>query len=227
MSSNPEKNIKKFWTKFEQFLGSKVPLVIKTILIESGFDDELVLQTLNEKAIEAIEEKVVLNPNVLIGSVYENSKDNFHFLLGHRLLILILDFANKAREFAQTKKIGYRKKAIPVVAVTGSEIDANEIIKDLLTRLNAYSQNSGFNFAIQNKDIVNFRKVNDSYKCKVHCPVNECTFELPCIFYSRWSISNFTNHVKRHYRIISIHQIDLGDIQRLNTENNDLDDILR
>lgn len=97
---------KTFWNKFEKFLGSKIPPIIKTILSEYGFDNELVLQTLNEDAIKIIEEKVRAgvreNPNLLNGTAYDQTTQNFHFLLGHRLLIL--DFANKAREFVQSKK---------------------------------------------------------------------------------------------------------------------------
>lgn len=90
---------------------------------------------MNEDAIKIIEEKVRAgvreNPNLLNGTAYEQTTQNFHFLLGHRLLIL--DFANKAREFVQSKKKKHQKKLENEI-VTEPSTEQSDILEVILMK---------------------------------------------------------------------------------------------
>lgn len=84
------------YKKLEVFAGFKYPTFIKDILLNTGFDCEHAMKTIDENTVTIIEKKVELDhTNLLKGTTYEpeleNSRENhlpFKFLIGHRALIL-------------------------------------------------------------------------------------------------------------------------------------------
>lgn len=149
---------------------------------------------------------------------------------------MILDFVTKAREFAQSKKkTGKNIIDIDIENLAISNLErsleksVDNIKVNLLNRLNSYMQKSefglGFYRGFQNEHILEFRKVNDTFKCKVLCPA--CNTAHSCLFRTNWVMSNFTNHVRTHYTVITLNPNNPEEIVRLNTSNSELDEILR
>lgn len=77
-----------FGSKLKKILGRALPNGLGNILLESGFDSECALSTIDLVAIKSIEEYVNNNKHLLEGTVYENQNVDFKFKPGHRLILL-------------------------------------------------------------------------------------------------------------------------------------------
>lgn len=213
-----------FWCNFEQFIGGKIPDFIKIILIECGFEDEISIGQINESAIEKIEEYVRKNKELLKDIKFEN-EENFVFLLGHRCLLL--ELPNKVRDFIESKPKRSKKGSNKI----NENIDEESAKNGLIQKLNNYSEKFSLGFVIRSENISQLEKVEQNFKCKVHCPFLVCTCEKICTFKAHWEVSNFIKHVKSHYEF-NYEEISVlvtatePEIQRIE-EHSDLNNILR
>lgn len=73
--------------KIEKFVQSEIPVILKRILLSSGYDCQLALMKLNLEEMAAIEDYVQTKRELFLGTPYETMA-TFKFLPGHKQIIL-------------------------------------------------------------------------------------------------------------------------------------------
>lgn len=184
----------KFWYSFERYLGEKYPQFITDILLTAGFDNTSSLKLISEKTIKDLEIYVKNNKHLLKKTRYENNPENFEFALGHKILLTSIPENLKKFEASNAiKKVKKRESA--------SEIDCNPtaLKKNLIKKINNYSKKFNYGFFVTENNIDGFEKYELNFKCKIVCPF--CTTKKSVLFKGKyWNTSNFTNHVRTHFR---------------------------
>lgn len=201
--------MERFWKQFEEFIGCKIPKIIKEILSFCAIDT-LVFDEINEQVIKDIEQTVNRNKSILKNSAYDKDGD-FQFLLGHR--ILLLSFPKKYQLFCEdlkNKKTSRKQRLAnlksPEVEVSDlqetdsenadPEFSPERIRNSLVTKINAYTEKNKLKYKIVQNQIKKFKiKGNEAY-CVVNCTF--CDVKVPCVFNSSWNHSNFNNHIRSH-----------------------------
>lgn len=184
------KKIGSIFSKLESFVGYKYPTFIKDILLNTGFDCEHALKTIDEKTIPTIEKKIELNhPHLLNGTIYESKLDShlpFEFLIGHRALILEIP---STLEKYLTRKIEKKVK-------NSKEIEPQNLRVLLTNKIinNLKKKNINCEFEIEN--IGEFTQKENRFTCLVKCVF--CSINTPCSFDKYWRIGNYSNHVCGH-----------------------------
>lgn len=167
--------------RIEKYRNCKFPDFIKEILIQSGYDCESALLTLNEQSFPNIEKEVNKNKNVLKGTVYEEKlNDNFTFLIGHKAIILSIP--------ETLKKIKNKNKT--------KTKNPEQLKSELINKIEKYIKNKKLNCVFSDQKIKKLSVGENSTKCLVECTF--CTTRTPCTFKTHWEISNFTKHLRGH-----------------------------
>lgn len=191
----------RLWNRIERNLKSKFPKELKAILNITGFDSELSLKQIDEKAIKSIEQFV--NENIasnnlevlsaLKGSTYENKSLPFHFLLGHKLLILSIPTKVDLIEGNKTK----RRNRLDDDSEESEIRSPEEHKKLLLLKLKKYAENHALNFEFNESNITKIQQLNKKTKCVLKCCF--CERKIPCTFVNYWEISNLIKHIRDHF----------------------------
>lgn len=190
--SRPTKNFGSIFKKLEKFVGFKYPTFIKEILLNTGFDCEHAIKTIDENTIPIIEKKVELDhPNLLEGTIYEPKLENhlpFKFLIGHRALILEIPLTlDKYLKKKSEKKP--RSEIQPEIQPENLKV---LLINTIKTHLNNKKINCDFNI----ENVCDISQKENRFRCLVKCVF--CEVKTPCIFDKHWKISNYSKHVCGH-----------------------------
>lgn len=188
----------------KSIVGRSLPKGIGKILIESGFDTESSLATIDHNSVKSIEDFVNENRALLKDTVYENSIEDdllFKFKPGHKSLIVSLPNALKVYE--SRNKIGDR---------TLNEEDLKQLLVKKITNFAAKSL-LDLNFGVE--CIVEFQQLNGIYKCRFECPL--CLKKIRCQYKKYWLISNLEKHIKNHYKIVAVYGEELEDESQIDS----------
>lgn len=173
------------------------PICLQWLLQETGYNTIASLSCIDEKKICEIEEyltgnKQIVNALECCFSDEYRSLDEFHFIPGHKAIILSLrDDIKEMRELNVAKKRA-KKQMIP----------DDVMFEHLLAKFKAVPAKAGFKKAeniISEKNITEFERVDEGeidYRCRFRCPVCPKTFSL--IYKKFWQSSNATKHLKMH-----------------------------
>lgn len=195
----------RFLVALEKFLGNKLPKFIKTILINSGFDNQLSILSITSDTITEIEsfvkQFVLVNKDLLKETAYKNVDiPNFKFLPGHRDLLLSLP-----KRVSELNKINIEKKSkkSKVAAVNSTQLEKspNSLQDILIAKLNKIPFIKSAPAIITKNSILDF-SCESVPKCKVRCPL--CEKIVPCIYNKYWVISNVSRHGKLFHNNSSI-----------------------
>lgn len=210
----------KFWNDFEKFLGSGYPKFIKTILLSSGFDNKSSLLLIDKERVKDIEEYVSKNRYLLKKTSYEKNTETFEFSIGHKVLLTNIPKYIKQFEKQSVAQLEEKKK---LELELRKETEVNSLVNTdptvsknvLLQKLRSYSKATKFNFEISEKNIENFAKTDQGFNCQVLCP--HCPKKYLISFKRYWNTSNFTNHIRTHFKF------DVVDVETsVETINDDL-----
>lgn len=216
----------KFFKDFEIFLGNKFPIVILNILLDCGFDNKLSLSLLKEESIKHIENHVNKNKHLIKNTNYEKL-ENFEFSIGHKLLITSIP--ENLKKFNQENKNKPPQNSEEEAREEKSEkgidnFDPNSLKTGLLTKLQKYALKFNFNYIVEESDITKFSSDRKGFKCFVKCPL--CASQFSCIYRKYWITSNFTNHIRTHFKSTSevmyvevVPSTNASEITRLNNED--------
>lgn len=192
--------------------GKKLPTYIVDALIYSGFDTKIALSSIKSEDINAIEQFVNENPDKFVESfktsIYENIKP-FKLIPGHRALILNIPTVLKENSIPK------KAKAIRI------ELNENELKETLISKIQSYEQNNGYEFKITIDQIERFQKNDEEYKCHVKCSF--CAKSFLCTYKTYWNNSNLIKHLKTHFQIIEMNSVRANRIQN-NADNNQSED---
>lgn len=195
----------KLWSDLENFLEFKFPKELKIILQIAGFDSELSLKEINEKAIESIEQVVDENItgnnteiiSVLKDSIYGRKPQPFRFLLGHKILISSIpekiDLLKKNKKTQRFKRGDFEYSQD---SSQGTRLGPEEYKNSLLLKLKKYANKFDLVFEIKLNHIKKFSQINNIIQYVVQCCF--CEIEIPCKFITYWQISNLTKHIRGH-----------------------------
>lgn len=173
------------------------PSCLQLLLNETGYNTIASLNCIDETKILEIENyltanKLIVNKLECCFSAEYKSLDEFHFIPGHKSIILSLrDDIKEMKELNAAKK-GAMKHLL----------SDNVVFENLLTNLKAVPGKAGFKRAstiISEKNIIEFKRVDEgeiAYRCRFCCPVCPKTFGLCYKIF--WMSSNATKHLKKH-----------------------------
>lgn len=157
------------------------------------------LTSITEDDINEIESFVNTNRESLrttldVLSEYKlNSDEKFKFKPGHRSLILNLPkrmdtFLSQSTEKKGTKKL-----------VKRTDIDLKT---ELINKTILYLKNAGFTVKLDaNADVSDFKRVENSFSCRLKCPY--CNKKILCTYMSYWRISNLETHFRVHTKALT------------------------
>lgn len=179
-----------FHKKLKNIVGRKLPQGLENIIIESGFDSESTLATINPTTIKSIEEYVNENKDLLKGTTYESLiANNLEFKLkpGHKAIILSLP--NQLKE--------YEKKS-------GKESKLNEeegkLKQSIVNKIDHFARKILTELNVSEELIHEFQRENENYKCLFECPI--CSTKIKCVYKTYWLVSNLECHMKKHFRVV-------------------------
>lgn len=180
--------------KLETFVGFKYPSFIKDILLNTGYDCEHAIQTIDEKSISTIEKKIESDhPHLLKGTIYERKPENnlpFEFLLGHRALILeIPSTLAKYLKRKSDKKTEKKTKKF-------QEIELENLKVILINKIKNNLKYKKINCEFDIENIGDLSQRGNRVSCLVKCVF--CETNTPCSFDEYWRITNYSNHVCGH-----------------------------
>lgn len=172
-----------------------MPIDIKHILNETGYDNEVSLSDISEKNIEEIEIYVNKNRQLLENTIYKNIVP-FEFRPGHRSLILNLP--KNVQGYIESKKTNkINKKVVKEVQTQKNEA---ELKTELLKKLMNYAKTRKYEIQINSESITQFIKAEDTARCRVKCVF--CSLSIVCTYKSFWAISNYETHFRNHIKDI-------------------------
>lgn len=213
----------------ERLAGEKFKDNLCNILIETGYDSKTAIKSFsNPQTFSEIEKHINQHrlkfTEILKGTKYENSNP-FKFLPGHIALLsslpeLLTELTNKAksnkRQLEQSNQNSIQQAGnIQSIAhdtnqnSLDSEKDHQELKKQLITKINNFSSKKNIGIAISETHIINFRLVNQLFKCSVQCP--KCSKLVPCNFEKNWICGNFQSHLKSHL-VVEEYEVDEDNI---------------
>lgn len=178
-----------FEFQLRKIVGSSLPRGISNILIESGYDTQSTLETIDKNSVKAIEDYVNENRILLKNTVYESLIDSdtiFKFKPGHRAVILSLPTAIQNRD--SNEKV--------------ANFNVEDLKQSLVKKLSNFATNQFFELHFDVLLIHEFHQVKGSYKCRFECPL--CTRKIKCEYKTYWLVSNLENHLKKHYVIVDV-----------------------
>lgn len=175
------------FSHLQTFKKSKFPQFIKEILISTGFDTAISLQSIRKATIEELERIITNNTDLLKNTEYLNETGNlkktpFKFMLGHETLILNLP--NDVKEYL-TRNKKQKEKEIP-------QIDELKLM--FIERIKNFLRDHNINLTQNTEDLTKFEITGKVVKCAVKCPL--CSNKVNCMFNSTWKISNYCKHIK-------------------------------
>lgn len=186
------------FTRLEKFAGNKYPIFIKNILEACGYDHESTLNLLNENSIKQIEREVDERKNLVKGTVYENKDGPFHFLIGHKELILSIP--NTLKKLSAQKKSKNLEKKKGLGKKLDVEIDSEAVASDranqVIERINKYFKSKKLNCVVNGEHIKLITLAENCAKCVIKCVF--CDSEVTCTFDKHWNIANYTAHIRKH-----------------------------
>lgn len=170
-----------------------MPNDIKIILYECGYNSLLSISVLKEQDLVQIETYLCSKREKLQLLKDYKFEEQFNLLPGHRTLIVglasrVQEYLNHVKEQSPTKQP--RINQIITKSDDELKIELTKKLTNFLKKLN-YS----IEFEIE-KDISEFKKEGNSYRCKVRCPF--CDKLISCSCSSHWAVSNLELHLKTH-----------------------------
>lgn len=174
-----------------------MPNDIKIILYECGYNSWLSISVLKEQDLVQIETYLCSKRDKLQLLKDYTFEEQFKLLPGHRTLILglasrVQEYLNHVKEQSQLESKAKQPRINKTVTKSDDElkIELTKKLTNFLKKLN-YS----IEFEIE-KDISEFKKEGNSYRCKVRCPF--CDKQISCLFSSHCAVSNLELHLKTH-----------------------------
>lgn len=174
--------------KIEKYSNAKFPKLLKKILIQSGFNTEFSLISIDSENLKTIENFVQNNRNILIKSKYEN-RDPFRFDLGDKTAILSLPKIIKNANKENTDKKDNKN------IENFNEIDSK---KQLVEKVQNFLVNKKIAYSFGIDSVVNVRISEKAIKFLIKCPT--CKQEFSCIKNPYWKIGNLTKHILKHLK---------------------------
>lgn len=177
--------------ELENFTHDHFPKFILNVLIKCGFDNKNSIKLINEESIKILETYVNENKNILKNTNYKSNIE-FKFAIGHKLLLLNLPqyLENYEKSLSESKKQSNKKDI--------ENISPLELKKDLLNKLQNYTEKFKFDFIVSDQLIEELDKSDSGvFKCRVKCCI--CGKSFACLYKKNWCISNFTNHIKQQH----------------------------
>lgn len=194
-----------FENKLKKIVGRNLPRGLDKIIIESGFDCESILATIDQNSIKSIEDYVNENKNILEGTVYQNQL-NFRLKPGHKSFILSLPKALLEHEKKSKKN-----------RVCYSENTEKQLKGSLLKKITNFAKKFSFTLDYNEQLIIDFQQTNESVECRLECPI--CFTPIKCEKKKYWLISNLERHLKKHFEHVEIVEVEGEDspIEQLNS----------
>lgn len=186
-----------FVNRLKNIIGRSLPRGLDKIIVESGFDSELALTTIDHSSIKSIEDYVNDNRVILVDTVYEHSIENnldFKLKPGHKAIILGLPKALQNYELKNKKKRATKN------------VDEENLKQFLLKKITNFATKCSFDLQFDLNLISEFCQVNEAHKCRFKCPV--CPTKIRCEYKKYWLISNLEKHIKNHYRNVELIEIE-------------------
>lgn len=206
---------RKYFTKLEKFIGSKIPEYIVNFLIDAGYDEEIALRGICAETITTIENHLNLEEKkfLLIGTVYERA-EKVSLLPGHKSIILnipsyIESFISNKRNKSNVR-IQKEQFESPAESEKSSE-QLDELKEKCLKKLQNYAKCKSVDLNITEICFSNFECIaEDEYKYRFDCPA--CSKSHLCQFKKYWRVSNIQAHLKTHASIIPIENSEISDL---------------
>lgn len=205
------------FVQLEKFIGCKYSIFLKNILSQSGFDCESALLLLNEDKIKKNELEVAANlesyRNLFKKTVYEtryeknqnadlNTDGEFHFLIGHRELLLSIPESLKQKNA--------RKKNNETIINTESSTESliEDLSNKLISKINKYFEEKKLNLEINNEHIIHVNLTDDINSCTLKCVLKcyFCEMQITNSYKTYWHIGNYTRHISKHSELIKERQ---------------------
>lgn len=164
-----------FGSKLKKILGRALPNGLGNILLESGFDSECALSTIDLVAIKSIEEYVNNNKHLLEGTVYENQNVDFKFKPGHRLILLGLPKA--LAEYEAKKPKNDKKNAEKI----DEEEEEKRLKESLVKKLNNFVGKFQFDLNFSFDLISEFRRDLAQYRVEFFHSILFLNFQKNCV----------------------------------------------
>lgn len=186
----------------ERFNGERFPNCVKSILIASGYETITSLTRINSFEIQAIEEYVKQNCDILkdfqccANEIYKN-QETFRFLPGHRAIIMSIP--SQIDSMKQEKAKRSEAKKTPQTKSQPNSMSDNELKSSLVTKCVEYIAKNGVILQeglLTDSNIIDFERIDDYVKCRFSCPFCDKVISVNYIKY--WKSSNVTTHLKAH-----------------------------
>lgn len=206
----------KYFQKLEKAIGSKIPVFIKNILKETGYDTEIALRELDESNIAGIEKYMEINRGSLSGTVYENQQP-INLLPGHKTTILSIA-AHAAERTLKTKGVKRNvnlEDKQPVHDIAPQII--TKVRRKLIVKVKTTLAKIKLELKAEDQNICDLEFYSEeNATCRYECPA--CSKKIRCIYYKHWKASNLKLHFKEH----STNAVTIP----LNGNENEIDEIL-
>lgn len=188
---------KTVFRRIESILKDKFPSDIEKILIASGYDSPSIVSVITESTISAIEEHINNDFNILQGTSYDSTKENFIFKLkpGHKEFILNLPKILKQSDEKKQKSVTKEKKN-EENSLESLNVDS---LKEILVKKVAnFLKRQSYETILNITDVGDFHYSGNKIKTKIVCPF--CESNIIVDYRSYWNISNLQKHFKIHFK---------------------------
>lgn len=162
----------------------------------NGFDNEIAISDICEKALKDIEIFISKNRHILLGTKYENQIENqspFEFLPGDR--VLLLNLSKKYRAFIEEKN----KKSERNKLGNKKQKSDDELKSELLEKLMNYARSKKHVIELKKEDISEYEHFDDRIRCRVRCVQVNCEHTTLCNYKSHWNVSNYEMHLLKEH----------------------------
>lgn len=210
---------KRTFTKVEQLLREKIPGGLELILENAGYDTLNSLSSITEEDITEIENYTNKDKDILKKTTYPIPENGiFKFKPGHKKFLINIPAALKRNQKENCEPI--RKQQKNSETNVNVEIEEIELKKQLVNKVVKFA--AKFNVEIKfdvdlNTIISEYHIEGDKVKCKFNCP--SCDLKYSCLYHRYWIISNFENHLKKHFVLLNTQLTESEKIKEKENQN--------